>query len=120
MSLILPDLTDLLDEAATQAQAMTARLQAAVTARVTKDGRIDRAALDREQHGAHGLAWTAAYAETLRQTAAWARALEDEGRFGEAEALPAQLLAYEYASQILGGLPMNQGETFRTWELGVP
>jgi (2S)-methylsuccinyl-CoA dehydrogenase len=61
----------------------------------------------------------AAYAETLRQTAAWARALATEGRFGEPEALPAQLLAYEYASQLLGGLPMNQGETFRTWDLGV-
>src|SRR5262249_11920653 len=84
------------------------------------DGRLDRAALDAEQHAAHGFAWVAAYAETLRQTAAWAHALSDDGRFGEAEALPAQLLAYEYASQLLGGVPMNQGETFRTWDVGVP
>ena len=120
MSLILPDLLELLDLTAREAEGLVARLRAAVAARVAPDGRLDRAALDAEQHGAHGLAWVAAYAETLRQTAAWARALDAEGRFGEAEALPAQLLAYEYASQLLGGVPMNQGEIFRTWDLGVP
>ncbi len=120
MTLVLPDLLDLLDLAAGQAQALTAQVQAAVAARTTREGRLDRAALDAEQHAAHGLAWMAAYAETLRQTALWARALDADGRFGEAEALPAQLLAYEYASQLLGGVPMNQGETFRSWDLGVP
>jgi len=120
MSLILPDLLDLLDLAANEAQALAGELQATVAARASREGRLDRAALDAGQHGAHGLAWVAAYAQTLRQTAAWARALDAAGRFGEAEALPAQLLAYDYASQILGGVPMNQGETFRTWDLGVP
>ena len=120
MSLILPDLLELLDLAASRAQALVIELQAAVASRTTREGRIDRALLDGEQHGAHGLAWMAAYAETLRQTALWARAMTARGLFGEAEALPAQLLAYEYTSQILGGVPMNQGETFRTWDLGVP
>ena len=120
MSLILPDLPDLLDAAAVAAWTLVAELKAAVAARVSSDGGLDRAALDAEQHAAHGLAWASSYAETLRQTAAWARALEAEGRLGEAEALPAQLLAYEYASQLLGGVPMNQGETFRTWDIGVP
>ncbi len=119
MSLILPDLTDLLDLAGAEAWALVAELQAAVAARVRPEGRLDRTALDAEQHVAHGLAWAAAYAETLRQTAAWARALETEGRFGEAEALPAQLLAHEYLSQLAGGLPMNQGEVFRPADLGV-
>jgi len=120
MSLILEDLPDLLDAAGVAAWTLVAELKTAVAARVSRDGRLDRAALDAEQHAAHGLAWASAYAETLRQTAAWARALEAEGRLGEAEALPAQLLAYEYASQLLGGVPMNQGETFRTWDIGVP
>src|SRR5689334_12613960 len=120
MTLILPDLLDLLDQAADAAQALTAQVRAAVAERTSQDGRTDRRRLDAEQHAAHGLAWMAAYAETLRQTAAWARALGAAGRFGEAEALPAQLLAYEYAAQLLGGVPMNQGETFRTWEVGVP
>jgi (2S)-methylsuccinyl-CoA dehydrogenase len=120
MSLVLPDLPDLLDLAGAEAWALVARLKEAVAARVSPGGRLDRAALDAEQHAAHGLAWAAAYAETLRQTAAWAQALAARGELGEAEALPAQLLAYEYASQLLGGVPMNQGETFRSWDLGVP
>jgi len=120
MSLVLPDLPDLLDLAAREAWALVAELQAAVAARVRPAGRLDRAALDAEQHGAHGLAWAAAYAETLRQTAAWARDLAGRGALGEAEALPAQLLAHEYLSQLAGGLPMNQGEVFRPADLGVP
>jgi len=119
MSLVLPDLPDLFDRAADEAGALVATLQTAVAARTRPDGRLDRGALDTEQHAAHGLAWAAAYAETLRQTAAWARALAGEGRFGEAEALPAGLLAHEYLSQLLGGLPMNQGEMFRPADLGV-
>lgn len=120
MTLILPNLTDLLDQAADEAAALSAAIAATVGGRVQKDGRLDREALDDEQHAAHGLAWTAAYAETLRQTAAWARALEAEGRFGEAEALPAQLLAHEYLSQLAGGIPMNQGEFFRPADVFAP
>lgn len=117
MTLVLPDLPDLLDLAAAEAAALAAELQAAVASRTRREGRLDRAALDAEQHAAHGLAWAAAYAETLRQTAAWARELGP--RFGEAEALPAQLLAHEYLSQLAGGLPMNQGEMFRPADVGV-
>jgi (2S)-methylsuccinyl-CoA dehydrogenase len=119
MSLILPALPDRLDRAALAAEGLAAELKAAVAGRVAAGGRLDRAALDREQAGAHGLAWAAAYAETLRQTAAWARSLEAQGRLGEAEALPAQLLAHEYLSQLAGGLSMNQGEVFRPADLGV-
>jgi len=120
MSLALPNLPDLLDEAAREAAALSASIGAAVAKRVSRDGRLDRAALDAEQHAAHGLAWAAAYAETLRQTAAWARALSDEGRLTEAEALPAQLLAHEYLSQLQGGIPMNQGEIFRPADVFAP
>ncbi|MEW5684496.1 MAG: acyl-CoA dehydrogenase family protein [Pseudomonadota bacterium] len=120
MTLILPNLTDLLDQAADEAAALSAAIAAAVGGRVQRDGRLDRKLLDDEQHAGHGLAWTAAYAETLRQTAAWARALEADGRFGEAEALPAQLLAHEYLSQLAGGIPMNQGEFFRPADVFAP
>ena len=119
MTLVLPDLLELLDRAGREAEVLVAELQDAVAERVRREGRLDRAALDAEQHAAHGLAWSGAYAETLRQTAHWARALEAEETFGEAEALPAQLLAHEYLSQLAGGLPMNQGETFRPADLGV-
>jgi (2S)-methylsuccinyl-CoA dehydrogenase len=120
MSLILPNLTDLLDAAAHEAGALTASITSAVGGRVRLEGRLDRARLDEEQHVAHGLAWVAAYAETLRQTANWARALEAEKRLTEAEALPAQLLAHEYLSQLAGGLPMNQSEMFRPDDVFAP
>ena len=119
MSLVLPDLAELLDRAGREAEMLVAELQDTVADRVRRDGRVDRAALDADQHAAHGLAWAAAYAETLRQTAAWAERLIADEAFGEAEALPAQLLAHEYLSQLAGGLPMNQGEMFRTIDLGV-
>jgi len=119
MSLILPDLPRLLDVASDAAADLLTALRGAAAERIAPGGRLDRAALDREQHAAHGLAWAAAYAETLRQTAAWARALDAEGGLGEAEALPAQLLAHEYLSQLTGGLPMNQGELFRPADLDI-
>jgi len=117
--MILPDLRSLLSDAARAADIHVAEIKAAVAPRVIRDSRLDRAALDAEQHAAHGLAWAAAYAETLRQTGAWADDLARQGRFGEAEALPAQLLAFEYLSQLAGGVPMNQGETFRPGDVGV-
>ena len=82
------------------------------------DGRPDRAAFERNQHLAHGLSWLVTYVETLRQVAEWAARLEEEGKFGEAEALLSQVLFSEYCAQIIGGIPMNQGETIRPHELG--
>ena len=117
--MILQDLPARLAEAADAAEDLVARMKQATMTRVSPEGRLDRRALDAEQHVAHGLAWAASYAETLRQTEAWAKALDAEGRLGEAEALPAQLLAFEYLSQLAGGVPMNQGETFRPGDLGL-
>jgi (2S)-methylsuccinyl-CoA dehydrogenase len=85
----------------------------------TADGRPDRKALEREQHMAHGLSWIATYLEALRQTAEWAARLEAEGKFGEIEALLSQILFSEYFAQLVGGVPMNQGETIRPHELGM-
>ena len=119
MSLVLTDLPRLLDRAAQEAGGLVTELQAALAPAVRTNGKLDRTLLDAEQHAAHGLAWASAYAETLRQTAAWADELTEAGGFSEAEALPAQLLAYEYLSQMAGGLPMNQGEIFRPGDLGV-
>lgn len=83
------------------------------------DGRPDRAALERQQHMAHGLSWLGTYAETLRQTAEWAARLEQEGKFSTTEALLTQILFSEYCAQLIGGVPMNQGEVIRPHELGI-
>jgi (2S)-methylsuccinyl-CoA dehydrogenase len=115
--LILEGLPGLLRGAADAAQAFVAEARSVVKAKVSKDGRIDRKAADREQHVVHGFGWYASYAELFAQVAGWAERLEAEGRFGEIEALLAQLLFAEYSAQLVSGIPMNQGETIRAAEL---
>lgn len=115
----LPDLIPLLDSAAEAANTLRDRCRDAVAGKVSQGGKIDSDALEREQHAAHGLAWIATYAEALNQVASYARRMADEGRFGEMEALLAQIGAAEYASQLAGGVPMSQGEIARTHALGV-
>ena len=118
-ALILPDLRGLLRGASVAAEAFVAAARTSVKALVTVNGRMDRKALDREQHAVHGFAWYATYGETLREVANWADRLEAEGKFGEVEALLAQLLVGEYAAQLIGGIAMNQGEVIRPAQMGV-
>ena len=116
-SLILDGLTGLLRDAAGEAQAFVAEARGAVKAKITTGGKIDRKLADAEQHAVHGFGWYASYAELMTQVAGWAAALEADGRFGETESLLAQLLFAEYANQLIGGIPMNQGEIVRPWDL---
>jgi len=115
----IADLIPLLESAAEAANTLRERSRDAVAAKVSQGGKIDSAALEREQHAAHGLAWIATYAEALNQIASYARRMTDEGRFGEMEALLAQIGVAEYASQLSGGVLMSQGEIARAHELGV-
>ncbi len=105
-------------EAASAASALLAKAKATVGGMVTVDGKLDPAALEREQRATHGLAWLATYAEALKEMAAYAKRLDAAGRFGEMERLIVQIGAAEYATQILGGIPMSQGEIFRLHDLG--
>ncbi len=83
------------------------------------NGRLDRKALDREQHVVHGLAWVATYAELFVQVGAWRERLLADGLFGETEALLTRILFAEYAAQLVGGIPMNQGEVVRPDDFGL-
>jgi (2S)-methylsuccinyl-CoA dehydrogenase len=115
----LPDLIALLDSAAEAAGTLCKRAISAVAAKVSSGGKLDGAAMEREQRAAHGLAWVATYVEAIREVARYARRMESEGRFGELEALLAQIGAAEYLSQLHGGVMMSQGEIVRLHELGV-
>ena len=112
--LILPGLSTLLGQAADAAQAFVqaARVQVRETI-AGPDGKPDRKIADAEQHVVHGYGWYAAYAEMMREVAGWATGLKAQGDFGETEALLAQLLFAEYSAQLIGGIPMNQGEFIR-------
>jgi (2S)-methylsuccinyl-CoA dehydrogenase len=107
------------DRALEAAESMLARAQAALSAKVAPDGKIDAAALDRLQHAVHGFAWLATYVAALRALLAWANSLESAGKFGERERLILQLGYTEYLAQILGGIPMSQGEMVRPADLGL-
>ncbi len=109
----------LLDLAAQDGEAYCARVQAAVRAVVAPGGAVDRKKIDGEQHLVHGFGWVATYAEALRQVAAWARRLSDEGKFGEVESLLAQLVVAEYSAQLAGGVLMTQVEMIRPADFGV-
>ncbi|MBN8606404.1 MAG: acyl-CoA dehydrogenase family protein [Caulobacterales bacterium] len=108
-----------LEQAADSAARYAAAARDAVKALVAKGGKVDRVAIDREQHVVHGLAWVATYAETLREVSDWARALSEKGAFGEIEQLLAKLLAAEYSAQLAGGVPMTQVEIIRPGHFGV-
>ncbi|HCK83054.1 MAG TPA: acyl-CoA dehydrogenase [Hyphomonadaceae bacterium] len=113
------DLIGKLEGAAKSVGAYTEAARCAVRQLVSSGNGLDRKALDREQHLVHGLAWVATYAETLREVADWARALEEKNSFGEVERLLATLVAAEYSAQLAGGLPMTQVESIRPSHFGI-
>ena len=121
--LVLPCLGTLLLQAAQEADNFVRAVIPQVRQLVSDDGgRVDRKLTDQHQHEVHGLGWFATYAATMRKVAHWAHALEDRDEFGEIEGLLAQLLFAEYAGQMHGGIPMNQGEIIRAESLttGLP
>ena len=118
-TVLLPGLNDLTGAATAQADALLASAVARLRAAVVSDGRIDPAALDDAQTAAHGLAWLATYVEALRQLQGWTERLQAEGRFGEIEQLLHQIAFGEYLAQIVGGIPMSQGEIVRPADIGI-
>jgi (2S)-methylsuccinyl-CoA dehydrogenase len=109
----------LLESAAEAASTLRDTAVEAVAAKVSWGGKIDGAALEREERAAHGLAWVATYAAAIEQLASYAKRMAGEGRFGEIERLLTQIGACEYLGQLFGGVMMSQGEIVRMHELGV-
>ena len=90
-----------------------------VRKRVAVDGDTLGRLFDREQRATHGLSWLATYVEALRQLLAYAIRMQAEGKFGEIEELEVRIGFGEYLAQILGGIPMSQGEILRLSDLGL-
>ena len=105
-----------LGQAVSAVDALFAEARRAVSERVSAGG---ARVLDREQRAAHGLAWLATYVEALRQMHAWAERLTSAGQFGETEELLVSIGCGEYLAQIIGGIPMSQGEIVRLSDLGL-
>jgi (2S)-methylsuccinyl-CoA dehydrogenase len=110
---------DLARQAVSSAEALLSDATAKLRAKLAFGGRIDAGLLDREQRAAHGLAWLATYVEALRQLASYAERMRAAGRLGELEQLLVRIGMGEYLAQILGGIPMSQGEIVRLADLGL-
>jgi (2S)-methylsuccinyl-CoA dehydrogenase len=101
------------------AEALLSDATRAVRARVAPDGQVAAAALDREQRATHALAWLATYVEGVRQLGSYAERMEAAGRFGETEDLLVRIGLGEYLAQILGGIPISQGEIVRPSDMDL-
>jgi (2S)-methylsuccinyl-CoA dehydrogenase len=113
------ELIPALNEAVATVETLFAEARRAVADRVTVDGRAISRVFDREQRATHGLAWLATYVEAIRQLASYAQRMSQRGEFGETEELLVRIGAGEFLAQILGGIPMSQGEIVRLADLGV-
>ncbi|HEX7006134.1 MAG TPA: acyl-CoA dehydrogenase family protein [Alphaproteobacteria bacterium] len=116
---LLPGLLPLCRQALDAADRLAAAARASVGRLVLRGGRVDPAALERDQVAAHGYAWLATYVEALRQALAWAERLDAAGALGELEALMLQAGFGEYLAQLAGGIALAQGEIARPADLGV-
>jgi (2S)-methylsuccinyl-CoA dehydrogenase len=87
--------------------------------RVSENGKPSADKIEAEQHAAHGLAWLATYVEAIKEMAAYASRMQDEGRFGKTEQLLTRIGVGEYLAQVFSAIPMNQGEMARLSDFGL-
>src|SRR5690242_864485 len=114
-----PELIGPIREAMAFLDALLADATVKVRERVSSKGQVDGARFDREQRATHGLAWLATYVEAIRQLAAYAERMAGVGRLAETEDLLIRIGLGEYLAQVVGGIPMSQGEVVRLADLGV-
>jgi (2S)-methylsuccinyl-CoA dehydrogenase len=114
-----PELIIQARDAAAAAEALLADATAAVRKRVVLEGRVSANLFDREQRATHGLAWLATYVEAIRQLTAYAARMKEAGKLGETEKLIVRIGLGEYLAQMLGGIPISQGEIVRPGDFGL-
>ncbi len=93
--------------------------KAALARLIAPEGKVVAGLVEREQHAAHGFAWLATYVSALRETLDWARRLDAQDRLGEVERLTLRIGFGEYLQQLVGGIPMSQGEVLRPGDLDL-
>ena len=118
--IVMPDLMATTQQALESLDKLFEVAKGTVKSLVLKDGRISSGLMEQHQAAAHGLSWLATYHESMRQMQNWATKLSDAGEFGEAEQLLHQIACGEYHAQIVGGIPMSQGEIVRLSDIKIP
>ena len=114
-----PELIEVARDAVSAFDALLADALVAVRARVVVEGHVVGRLLDREQRATHALAWFATYVEAARQLTAYAERMNREGGFGEVEEHLVRIGLGELMAQMLGGIPISQGEIVRPNDLGL-
>ena len=112
-------MVELAREASSVLDALLADATTKVRERVVVEGHLVGRLFDREQRATHGLAWFATYAEAVRQLAAYAERIANDDTLGEVEDLIIRIGLGEYLAQVVGGIPMSQGEVARLSDLGL-
>lgn len=115
MTMTAQQILPLVRQAVIAAEKVQLVAKAGVREAVAKAGGVDNA-----QNEAHGFAWLSTYVEALRQMQRWAEGLASSNKLGEVETLLLLAGFGEYCAQIVGGIPMSQGEIIRMGDLGVP
>ena len=113
------DLVELGREATAALDALLADAMTKVRERVVVEGHPVARLFDREQRATHGLAWLATYVEAVRQLAAYTKRMAGDDTLGELEEHLVRIALGEYLAQIVGGIPMSQGEVVRPSDLGL-
>ena len=114
-----PELAELAREASVALDALLADAVVKVRERVVVDGEVAGKLIDREQRATHGLAWLATYVEAARQLAAYTERMARDSALGEIEEHLVRVGLGEFLAQIVGGIPMSQGEVVRPADLGL-
>ena len=117
--IVMPDLLATTQQALESLDTLLEEAKGTVKSLVAKDGRISSSLMEQHQATAHGLSWLATYHESMRQMQNWATKLSDAGEFGEAEQLLHQIACGEYHAQVVGGIPMSQGEIVRLSDIKI-
>jgi (2S)-methylsuccinyl-CoA dehydrogenase len=112
-------LDDLARQAHFAAEGVMDRALTSVRERVGENGKLSAGRIEAEQHAVHGLAWLATYVEAIKEMAAYARRMQEEGRFGETEQLLTRIGLGEFLAQIFSAIAMNQGEIVRLADFGL-
>jgi (2S)-methylsuccinyl-CoA dehydrogenase len=112
-------LDDLARQAHFAAQGLMDCAVDAVREQVSENGKLSADKIEAEQHAVHGLAWLATYVEAIKEVAAYAKRMQEDGRFGETEQLLTRIGLGEYLTQMFNGIPMNQSETARLSDFGL-
>ncbi|HZL31844.1 MAG TPA: acyl-CoA dehydrogenase family protein [Pseudolabrys sp.] len=113
------ELIELSREATSALEAILADATLKVRERVIVEGHVVAKVLDREQRAAHGLAWLATYVEAVKQLSAYAERMAGMGALGEIEENLVRIGIGECLAQIIGGIPMSQGEMVRPSDMGL-